>query len=78
MRLSRALEEKILDVRLRDKLVSEGKINKANVADYLKSLQDDQNNFQCFAVHNDSSARTLICASDPLAKYSTPLYALRS
>jgi hypothetical protein len=42
MRLSRALEEKLMDVRLRDKLISEGKVTKQQVADFLNSLSDDQ------------------------------------
>jgi hypothetical protein len=44
MRLSRALEEKLLDLRLRDKLVAEGKVTKEEVEKYLKSLPDDQAN----------------------------------
>lgn len=42
MRLSRALEEKLMDVRLRDKLVAEGKVSKEVVAEFLKKLPDDQ------------------------------------
>lgn len=42
MRLSRALEDKLMDVRLRDKLVSEGKVTKKQVEDFLNSLPDDQ------------------------------------
>lgn len=42
MRLSRALEEKKLDLRLRDKLVHEGKLNQKQVEEYLKNLPDDQ------------------------------------
>lgn len=45
MRLKKALNEKILDVRLRDKLVQEGeKLNTAEVEKYLKQLPDDQAN----------------------------------
>jgi hypothetical protein len=42
MRLSRALEEKKLDVRLRDKLVHEGTLTKSEVDEYLNSLPDDE------------------------------------
>lgn len=40
--LSDALKEKLMDVRLRDKLLAEGKITKGQVDTYLKSLSDDQ------------------------------------
>ncbi|EQC46082.1 hypothetical protein [Bacteriovorax sp. Seq25_V] len=44
MRLARALEEKLLDLRLRDKLIAEGKVTKAQVEEYLNSLTDDEDN----------------------------------
>lgn len=44
MRLSRALEEKVLDLRLRDKLIAEGKVTKAQVEEYLNSLSDEDSN----------------------------------
>ena len=44
MRLSRALQEKIMDVRLRDKLVGEGKLTKEEVKKYLDSLNDETKN----------------------------------
>lgn len=44
MRLSRALEEKMMDVRLRDKLVGEGKLTKEEVKKYLDGLSDEQKN----------------------------------
>ena len=40
MRLARALEEKLMDVRLRDKLIAEGKVTKEQVQTYLNSLED--------------------------------------
>lgn len=42
MRLSRALKDKIMDLRLRDKLIREGKITKAQLDEYLNTLEDDQ------------------------------------
>ncbi|EQC44538.1 hypothetical protein M899_2303 [Bacteriovorax sp. BSW11_IV] len=42
MRLSRALQEKVMDLRLRDKLIAEGKVTKAQVEEYLNSLPDDE------------------------------------
>jgi polyhydroxyalkanoate synthesis regulator phasin len=44
MRLSRALQEKLMDVRLRDKLIGEGKVSKEEVQKYLDSLPDDTKN----------------------------------
>lgn len=44
MRLARALQEKLMDVRLRDKLIGEGKISKEEVQKYLDSLNDDTKN----------------------------------
>ncbi len=42
MRLARALEEKLLDTRLRDKLLSEGKVTKDQLNTYLDKLGDDE------------------------------------
>lgn len=44
MRLNVALSDKVMDVRLRDKLVAEGKISKQQVAEYEQSLVDDFEN----------------------------------
>ncbi len=44
MRLSRALTEKIMDVRLRDKLLTEGKITKEEVKKYLDAMGDETKN----------------------------------
>ncbi len=44
MRLSRALEDKKLDLRLRDKLMHEGKLSKADIDQYLATLPDDSAN----------------------------------
>lgn len=44
MRLSRALEEKLMDVRLRDKLLAEGKITKEEVKKFLDSMGDETKN----------------------------------
>lgn len=43
MKLSDALEEKQLDVRLRDKLLEQGKLTKKQVEDYLNKLEDNAN-----------------------------------
>jgi hypothetical protein len=44
MKLRMALDDKMLDVRLRDRLVTEGKVSKEEVAKYLQSLPDDSAN----------------------------------
>lgn len=41
MRLPQALKDKILDLRLRDKLVQNGTLTKEQVEEYLNSLPDD-------------------------------------
>ena len=41
MQLSRALEDKKFDVRLRDKLGSDGKMSKEQLEEYLNTLPDD-------------------------------------
>ncbi len=60
MRLSKALEDKKLDLRLRDKLLHEGRLNKSEVGDYLGSLPDDTANaayakvpIQTFSRHSE-------------------------
>lgn len=44
MRLSRALSEKLMDVRLRDKLLAEGKVTKEEVKKFLDSIADEAKN----------------------------------
>ncbi|MCK5882996.1 MAG: hypothetical protein KAG61_04850 [Bacteriovoracaceae bacterium] len=44
MILSAALKNKLMDVRLRDKLVAEGKITKEEVAQYMSELSDETSN----------------------------------
>jgi hypothetical protein len=44
MKLRLALEEKLLDVRVRDRLLAENKITKEEVKKYLDSLPDDNKN----------------------------------
>ncbi len=44
MRLNKALEDKLLDTRLRDKLISEGKVTKAQVKEYLDAMPDEEDN----------------------------------
>jgi polyhydroxyalkanoate synthesis regulator phasin len=44
MRLSRALQEKLMDVRLRDKLLAEGKLTKEEVKKFLDTMGDETKN----------------------------------
>jgi hypothetical protein len=44
MRLAKALKEKLHDVRLRDKLLEDGKISQKEIDTYMKSLGDESEN----------------------------------
>ena len=44
--VSTSIPEKFMDLRLRDKLLGEGKITKAQVDHYLASLPDDSDNLE--------------------------------
>lgn len=44
MKLRLALEEKLMDVRIRDRLVAEGKITKEELKKYMDSLADEGKN----------------------------------
>ncbi len=44
MKLRLALEEKLMDVRVRDRLVAEGKISKEELKKYLDSMADETKN----------------------------------
>jgi len=54
MKLRQALEEKLLDVRLRDRLLAEGKITKEEIQKMLKGLSDDAD--KAVALESDSPA----------------------
>lgn len=55
MKLRMALDEKKLDVRLRDRLVSEGKLDQKEVEKYLKSLDDDSS--KAISTTNENSSQ---------------------
>jgi polyhydroxyalkanoate synthesis regulator phasin len=44
MKLRLALEEKLMDARVRDRLLAEGKITKEEVKKYLDNLSDETKN----------------------------------
>ena len=44
MRIGRALKEKNFDLRLRDKLLAEGKVTPEQIKEYMASLQDEEGN----------------------------------
>ena len=56
MSLSDALKEKQLDVRLRDKLISEEKLAKDEVAKYLGELGDETSNLTYTDQEEENSA----------------------
>jgi hypothetical protein len=41
MKLKESLEAKLMDVRLRDRLIAEGKVSKKEVDQYLSQLQEE-------------------------------------
>ena len=43
MRIAQALKEKLMDVRLRDKLIAEGKVSAEEVEKYIADLPDETN-----------------------------------
>lgn len=45
MRLCDALDDKKFDLRIRDRLLAEGKINSSDLDKYLADLGDDSQNF---------------------------------
>jgi hypothetical protein len=53
MKLRIALEEKMLDVRLRDRLMAEGKVNKEEIKKYLEKLPDDADKAISLDAEND-------------------------
>lgn len=55
MELKQALEDKIMDYRLRDRLLGEGKISKDEVDKYMKQLPDETANIKPAKVKADPS-----------------------
>jgi len=45
VRLRIALDDKLMDIRLRDKLLAEGKITKEQLEGYFAKLPDETGNF---------------------------------
>ena len=41
MKLKLALDEKLMDIRLRDRLLAEGKISKADIDNYINGLNEE-------------------------------------
>lgn len=54
MKLGMALKEKLMDIRLRDKLLADGKISQNEIDQYLASLNDDNQNVAHVEVAEDS------------------------
>jgi hypothetical protein len=46
MKLKLALEDKLMDTRLVDRFIAEGKISKAEYDKYLTGLADDEGNYE--------------------------------
>ncbi|MEE2670141.1 MAG: hypothetical protein VYA54_00420 [Bdellovibrionota bacterium] len=56
MKLKLALEDKLMDTRLVDRFIAEGKLTKADYDKYLESIQDDEGNFERVTDGRNSSA----------------------
>ena len=46
MKLAKALEEKMLDVRLMDRLLAEGKLTKSQVDEHIAKLEDSEGRYE--------------------------------
>lgn len=46
MKLAKALNEKVMDVRLMDRLMAEGKLSKSQVDEYLSKLDDCEGSYE--------------------------------
>lgn len=46
MKLAKALNEKVMDVRLMDRLMAEGKLSKAEVDAHLSKLEDCEGSYE--------------------------------
>jgi polyhydroxyalkanoate synthesis regulator phasin len=57
MKLRLALEEKLLDVRVRDRLLAEGKITKEEIKKFLENLPDEGKN--AVPLDQDEAAKNL-------------------
>lgn len=57
MKLRLALEEKLLDVRVRDRLLAEGKITKEEIKKFLDGLPDEGTN--AVPLDQDEAAKNL-------------------
>lgn len=53
MLLNDALKSKIHDIRLRDRLIAEGKITREEMEKVLKSLPDDEANLEVIKTKQD-------------------------
>ena len=56
MKLNNALKEKMLDVRLRDKWLADGKVSQAEVDKYLSELDDDSDKMEFLGSNNKAAA----------------------
>ena len=56
MKLAKALNEKLYDVRLQDKLVGEGKLSREGLKNYCQSLVDDSENAIYVDLTNNSNS----------------------
>lgn len=55
MKLAKALDEKMLDIRLVDRLIAEGKMSKEDYDKHLANLADDSGNYEKVTDDNTST-----------------------
>lgn len=56
MKLKLALEDKMMDTRLVDRFIAEGKLSKAEYDKHLAGLQDDEGRYETVAGHTEKSS----------------------
>ena len=60
MKLNDALAEKKMDIRLRDKLLGEKKLQKKDVQNYLNALPDDKDNSMDSVIDEEKESESVV------------------
>ena len=56
MKLRMALEDKLMDARIRDRLLAEGKITKKDIDDYFKNLPEEDSSAYEKVAHKEEKS----------------------
>ena len=73
MLLSHALKDKIMDVRLRDKFLAEGRISPKEIEAYLKGLDDDGSNLSFTATTAAAGAAAAATENAEKSRHSSSI-----